>query len=374
MPSVTTWLLGVAGLVLPYGLIGGLMSVRSVERGAIYMPAFKTTPLRDLHVPEKFGFGRHQVSAFNVTTPDGLALHAWHILPIGVYLTHQKELLKRTDEIVESRDTPNFRLLRDDPDARLVIHTHGSSGTLASSWRVDCYRALCSAAPDRIHVLTFDYRGFGLSEGSPSEDGVIIDATAIFDWAVNVAGVPPERIVIYGQSMGSGVAIALVQRLVSRGVYVAGLVTTAGFVDVATIAKTYKVMGAPVFKPLQLFPDLVDYLASHLESTWKNADRLAALVRRSERYHIELVHAQDDSLVPYDNALQLYSRALGAMEDDKPQVKETDMGPWGRVSTATTSKGTVRLSLPLYGDHDKVMSHSGVVSAIMRAFRSRDDF
>ncbi len=53
-----------------------------------------------------------------------------------------------------------------------------------------------SRAPDKIHTLAIDYRGFGSSTGSPSEEGLLNDAVALAEWAVDVAGIPPSRIVV----------------------------------------------------------------------------------------------------------------------------------------------------------------------------------
>jgi abhydrolase domain-containing protein 12 len=86
---------------------------------------------------------------------------------------------------------------------------HGAAGTVGSGYRVPNYRALSAGQPGRIHVLTFDYRGFGCSSGTPTENGIILDALAAVDWAINVAGVPPSRILIFGQSLGAAVSIAI---------------------------------------------------------------------------------------------------------------------------------------------------------------------
>ena len=56
---------------------------------------------------------------------------------------------------------------------------HGAAGTVGSGYRVPNYRALSAGDPKSIHVLTFDYRGFGLSPGVPSERGICLDANAV---------------------------------------------------------------------------------------------------------------------------------------------------------------------------------------------------
>lgn len=84
-------------------------------------------------------------------------------------------------------------------------------------------------------MVAIDYGGFGTSSGTPSEAGLQTDALALADWAGTVAGVPPERIVVFGQSLGTAVAVSLVQTLAEQqqqqeAVLCAGLVLVAPFV------------------------------------------------------------------------------------------------------------------------------------------------
>lgn len=60
-----------------------------------------------------------------------------------------------------------------------------------------------------VNVLSFDYRGYGLSEGSPSEKVCYKDANTVLDYAVANLGVDPERVVLHGRSLGGGVAMEL---------------------------------------------------------------------------------------------------------------------------------------------------------------------
>ena len=59
-----------------------------------------------------------------------------------------------------------------------------------------------------LAVLAYDYRGYGRSEGRPSEAGLQLDAAAAYDDLV-ARGVPPARIVCFGESLGGAVSIAL---------------------------------------------------------------------------------------------------------------------------------------------------------------------
>lgn len=75
-----------------------------------------------------------------------------------------------------------------------------------------------------FHVLSVDYRGYGKSTGSPSEAGLIQDGIATVDWAMSVAGVASERIVVVGQSLGTAVTSGVVEHFAARDVEFAGVI------------------------------------------------------------------------------------------------------------------------------------------------------
>ncbi|KAI0144287.1 Alpha/Beta hydrolase protein [Xylariaceae sp. FL1272] len=363
----------IGGPVLLYlGSLSLLITVPSIETHAVYRhrPLFAET--RNLNAPEQFGFAHGQVVPFSIVTEDDVKLHAWHILPVGLYSKHIGELQERRTGIEQ---TPNFRLVRDDPEARLVIYAHGATGSLASIWRPESYRALSSASPYKIHVLAFDYRGYGLSEGSPNEKGLQKDVLAAFSWATEVAQIPPLRIVIFGQSLGSGVAISLARDLARRRIDVAGLITSGGFTDVATLSATFAI------PPLAKFPSVLSFFTSRLANTWENWDRLADFVRASERYHIQLIHAEDDPAVPSAHCDAFFRHAVNAsvsghmtseeFEREK-SARRMDLGEGGSVVEWHTSKGLIRQDVTRYGVHDAILSYPLIGMAAVRAFQSVD--
>ena len=194
---------------------------------------------------EQWGFLRNQVTPFHLTTPDNETLHAWHILPLEAYRKHEKAL--RNDSVglcsnIEER--LSFNLLKDDPDAQLVIYFHGAAGTLGSGWRPQSYRAI-SAAALNVHILAIDYRGYGTSTGWPSEAGLLTDALTLAKFSMGTAGIPPERIVMFAQSLGTAVSISLAHHLANQSppTLFAGMVLVAPMADVELLTATYKVGG-----------------------------------------------------------------------------------------------------------------------------------
>jgi uncharacterized protein len=83
-----------------------------------------------------------------------------------------------------------------------VLYFHGNGGAL--QYRVERFRRLIDAG---IGLVALEYRGYGGLPGSPSEQGLIRDAKAAYAYAV--AHYPAQQITVWGESLGSGVAVAL---------------------------------------------------------------------------------------------------------------------------------------------------------------------
>ena len=88
----------------------------------------------------------------------------------------------------------------------LILYFHGNAGGL--DLRVERFRAMAKAG---MGLLAIEYRGYASSTGSPSERGLKLDGEAAYAAAI-ASGVAPERIVALGESLGSGVAVALAAR------------------------------------------------------------------------------------------------------------------------------------------------------------------
>jgi abhydrolase domain-containing protein 12 len=236
-----------------YAILLGVLTRPAIQAHVTYLDAIRVPWYKDLNVPETFSFLRNQDTPFSINTSDGERLYAWHILNVELYRKHELALVAEPTGLVSDITSRlAFQLLRDDPEAGMVIHMHGAGGTVASGYRVHNYHALSAGQPGKIHVLTFDYRGFGHSTGTPSESGLLLDALAVVEWAINVAGIPPSRILLFSQSLGTGVSIAVSHHLAlqSPPVVFAGTVLVAPFIDVATLASTYRVASTiPLLSP-----------------------------------------------------------------------------------------------------------------------------
>ncbi|KAK8162741.1 Alpha/Beta hydrolase protein [Phyllosticta citrichinensis] len=366
-------------------ILGLLIAFPNLQTHAFYLHRVTLTWFKDLNVPEVFGFLPNQVKSFSLPTSDGEKLHAWHVLPLGVYRRNQEQLLA-----APSGSDIALKLLRDDPESRLVIYFHGTAGCLASGWRPDSYRGICSASPDKIHVLTADYRGYGQSTGMPSEDGLLLDAIAMVDWAIHQADISPSRIVIFGQSLGTAVAISLIRHYASQtpAVTFSGTVLVASFSDVATLTATYRIGGViPVLSPLSRVPPLLAFFNSFLRSTWMSKDRIGEFIRRSEsdaiaqKYHLTFIHAEDDTDIDCLHTDVLFWHAVNAtksigigyeeLEQEKQLIKK-EWGSGGWTVEWRTDKGLIRQEMLKYGVHDRLMAYPATSLAILRAFQAAD--
>lgn len=352
---------------------------------AVYLHAFHMTWGKDLSVPEQFGFLRNQVAVFNIKSKDSENLFAWHILPLGLYRKHETELIAEPAGSV-SDITPrlSFKLLREDPEARLVIHMHGAGGTVGSGYRVPNYRALSAGDPDKIHVLTFDYRGFGRSPGTPSERGVTLDAIAAVEWATEVAKVPPERIILFGQSMGSVVNTAVAEYFAHQDppIIFAGHVLVASFVDIPSLASTYSIAGTiPLLGPLARFQTLFDYLCTFVRDEWSNKHKMSDYIRLNEgrktKYRLTLIAAGDDWDIPWKHTSTLFWHAFNAtvfgglsyetLNEIKAAIR-VDLGAAGTVVEWKSQVAIIREEILKYGLHDVIMGNPVITMAVKRIF------
>ena len=146
-------------------LVSLLAIVWTQQRRLIYFPFG--------HVASPEALGLERVSVVTFPTTDGLSLHGWFVSPT---------------------ETPDFTM----------IVFNGNAGNRS-------YRAPLAAALARanVAVLLFDYRGFGGNPGAPSESGLRIDARAARAYVIGRPDVKRERIVYFGESLGTAVATAL---------------------------------------------------------------------------------------------------------------------------------------------------------------------
>ena len=162
----------------------------ALQRRLVYLPGAGPVPAAADAVP-----GGRDV---RLTTTDGLTLGAWFV--------------------------PGATA-----EAPAVLVANGNGGH--RGLRAPLARALSAAG---LAVLLFDYRGYGGNPGTPSEEGLALDVRAARSYLVEEAGVPGERLVYYGESLGCAVVTELAVEHPP-----AGLVLRSPFVDLAAVGSEH---------------------------------------------------------------------------------------------------------------------------------------
>lgn len=142
--------------------------------------------------------------------------------PAGVLLPGARDVVLETDDGLH---LAGWYLPADRPDAPAVLVADGNGGNRAL--RAPLARALARRG---VSVLLFDYRGYGGNPGSPSEQGLARDVRAARSFLVDRAGVAPERLLYFGESLGAAVVTELATEHPP-----AGLVLRSPFVDLASV-------------------------------------------------------------------------------------------------------------------------------------------
>lgn len=190
--------------------------------------------------PERFPSGDWQNGGEDhfITTPDGVRLHGW---------------------LFRARDA----------SSPLMIWFHGNAGNITS--RAPIAAALAARG---VSVLVFDWRGYGKSEGRPTEPGLYVDALAVYDYATTKLGAKRESIALYGESLG-GPFTAWVA--LKRG---------ARCVIIENSFPSLRELGNALYAPIPLgwtAPRAMDSMR------WLNEAKLPVLV----------MHGKQDQIIPY---------------------------------------------------------------------------
>ena len=156
-----------------------------------------------------------------------------------------------------------------------MLFSHGNAEDLGA------VRPLLPALGDLgFSVFAYDYRGYGLSEGRPSEPNVYADIDAAYEYLTRELRVPPARIILYGRSLGAGAAVDLAARKV-----VGGLVLESPFLT------AFRVMTRVPLFPFDKF---------------RNVDKIGRV-----RCPVLIMHGEADEIVPLWHGRQLFEGAPG---------------------------------------------------------------
>jgi fermentation-respiration switch protein FrsA (DUF1100 family) len=182
------------------------------------------------------------------TAADGTKLHGWYVPPV-------------------------------EPGGPVILWAHGNAGNI--SHRTENIALIRTQLG--VGVFLFDYRGYGLSAGNPGEEGLYADARAAYAW---LGGrVPPERIFLFGRSLGAAVMV----QLASEGVRARGLILESPFESLLAMGQ-------------KLFPILpVSWIVEQKFD-------LAALIP-TVKMPVFVLHGSQDEVVPFSQGQKVFSLA-----------------------------------------------------------------
>ncbi|RAK71736.1 alpha/beta hydrolase [Aspergillus fijiensis CBS 313.89] len=208
------------------------------------------------NIPKPQQFGITDYEELHLPTPDGETLHALFIRPT------------------------RKRIAQD----LTVLMFHGNAGNIGH--RIPIAKILQEILG--CNVLMLEYRGYGLSTGTPDEAGLKVDAQTGLDYLRQRAETKDSQIVVYGQSLGGAVAIDLVAKNQDKGA-IAGLILENTFLSIRKLIPT-------VFPPAR-------YLARLCHQYWTSEEVLPKITK----VPILFLSGLKDEIVPPSNMTQLFA-------------------------------------------------------------------
>ncbi len=155
-----------------------------------------------------------------------------------------------------------------------ILFCHGNGGNI--SHRLEKILILNQLGLD---VFIFDYRGYGKSSGRPSERGLYRDAHAVHNYLISEKRILPERVILYGESLGGAVAVDLAAKKSVRA-----LIIESAFTSAKDMAKA-------------IYPFLPAFFISYKFNTLANVKHIDAPKL--------IIHSRNDEIVPFRQSIKL---------------------------------------------------------------------
>eukprot|EP01147_Barroeca_monosierra_P009444 gene9444-1686_t len=262
-----------------------LAHVDAIQRGIIFLN-FVNIPFGNISDPDRFGLGPGE--NVHITTRDGETLFGWLLpslascAPKDVNVNHEQYILQPNEENKETVQ-------------EYALFLHGNGGNIAMRNRRGMYQLLRSRA--NMNVLAVDYRGFGKSSGSPSEDGLTLDVIAMWDFLVERA--LPEHIYVIGHSLGTAVVCALLEHLHKQSIQPKSVILIAPFTTLMDAVYLH-----PMYLIYRPFPFIRKYADANLRYRFESINRIGCI-----ECPLMIIHGTLDFIVAEKLGRKLYTRA-----------------------------------------------------------------
>ncbi len=167
---------------------------------------------------------------------------------------------------------------------KIILYFHGNAGNMTE--RKDRFEAFANSG---FGILAISYRGYAGSEGRPTESGLIMDAEAALNFLLDL-GYSPKDIILYGESLGSGVAVQMATKF-----NVAAIILESPYSSIASVAqRTYWFVpvawllkdgfNSAKFAPKILTPTLIIHGTSDSVVPFKEGQKLFNLIKAPKKF------------------------------------------------------------------------------------------
>ncbi|XP_037061178.1 lysophosphatidylserine lipase ABHD12 isoform X4 [Peromyscus maniculatus bairdii] len=253
-----------------------------IQAKLIFLNFVRVPYFIDLKKPQDQGL--NHTCNYYLQPEDDVTIGVWHTIPSIWWKNAQgKDQMWYEDALASNHP--------------IILYLHGNAGTRGGDHRVELYKVLSSLG---YHVVTFDYRGWGDSVGTPSERGMTYDALHVFDWIKARSGDNP--VYIWGHSLGTGVATNLVRRLCERETPPDALILESPFTNIREEAKSH-----PFSVIYRYFPGFDWFFLDPITSSgikFANDENVKHI-----SCPLLILHAEDDPVVPFHLGKKLYNIA-----------------------------------------------------------------
>jgi len=163
---------------------------------------------------------------------------------------------------------------------KVVIYFHGNAGNIYH--RIPSLFQLHKLG---VNVLGVSYRGYGKSEGKPTEEGIYLDGEAVYQYVIDEMNIPIKNIILFGRSIGSTVAI--------------------------NTAMNRNILGIVLVTPLTSAKEQAEatglaFISSLAGEAFNNIGKMESIKAR-----LLVIHGTNDNVIPYSMGKKIFEKALG---------------------------------------------------------------
>ncbi|CAL8256895.1 unnamed protein product [Lota lota] len=271
-----------------------VVELPEIIKQRIYYHRIRVPFVFDLSQPAELALN-HTINMY-LTPEEGISLGVWHTVPENKW----KE--------AQGKDSAWYHRSLND-GSPVIIYLHGRTQTRAAKHRIGVVNVLSSIG---YHVLSMDYRGFGDSTGEPTEEVLTKDAVWLHRWVKERSG--GSQVLIWGHSLGSGVATNTAVRLMEQGVLVDGVILEGAFKNARVYIPRnpfvrYAMLYCLTMKRFILRDEL------DLNIIFPNDENVKKM-----RSPLLFLHSEDDHLTRLHNVQQLFQTALSVQDAERVRM------------------------------------------------------